>query len=117
MHQRAKVTYVTEEELQTRPDLVGAAKADGLQVVVVSEQQKQKVQAQAAAGGPELRTLDVYAREFNESFQYQFVEPSDLNSQERSVFAFTPRILQLVGLAPHDAPKVLVSETMRITSA
>jgi hypothetical protein len=116
MHQRTKVAYVTEEELQTRPDLVGHAKADGLQVVVVSQQQKQKAEAQATAGGPELRTLDVYAREFNESFQYQFVEPAKLSSQERAVFALTPRVLQLVDVVPPRAPKVLVSETMRITS-
>lgn len=116
MHQRAKVAYVTEQELQSRPDLVVAAKANGLQVVVISEQQKEKAEAQAAAGGPELRTLDVYAREFNESFQYQFVEPSKLNSQERSVFSLTPRILDLVDIAPARSPRVLVSETMRVTS-
>jgi hypothetical protein len=116
MHQRAKVAYVTEQELETRPDLVGAAKADGLQVVVISEQQKEKAEAQAAGGGPELRTLDVYAREFNESFQYQFVDPPKLSSQERDVFALTPRILALVDVGPSRAPKVLVSETMRITS-
>lgn len=116
MHQRAKVAYVTEEELQTRPDLVGAAKADGLQVVVVSEQQKEKAEAQAAAGGPELRTLDVYAREFNESFQYEFVDPSKLSPEEKLVFALTPRILGLVDVPPARALKVLISRTMRITS-
>lgn len=116
MHQKAKVAYVTEEELQTRPDLIGAAKSDGLQVVVITEQQKEKVEAQAAAGGPELRTLNVYAKEFNESFQYQFVEPQKLNGQERAVFDLTLPILALVDLAPPRAPKVRVSETMRITS-
>lgn len=116
MHQSAKVAYVTEEEVQTRPDLVGAAKSDGLQVIVITEQQKQKAETQAAVGGPELRTLDVYAREFNESFQYQFVDPTNLHQQERGVFDLTRRILELVGVAPPRAPKVLISETMRITS-
>lgn len=116
MHQRAKVAYVTEEELQTRPDLVGAAKSDGLQVIVITDQQKQKAEAQAAAGGPELRTLDVYAKEFNESFQYQFVDPTDLDPKERAVFDLNGRILELVGVAPPRAPKVLISKTMRITS-
>jgi len=116
MHQGAKVAYVTEEELQTRPDLVGHAKSDGLQVVVISQQQKQKAEVQAAAGGPQLRTLDVYAREYSESFQYEFVEPAKLASQEREVLALTPRIFDLVDIAPPRAPKVLVSETMRITS-
>jgi hypothetical protein len=116
MHQRTKVAFVTEEELQTRPDLVDHARGDGLRVVVISEQQKQKAEAQAAAGGPELRTLQVYAREFDESFQYRFVEPANLTSQERVVFALTSRILGLVGIVAPRAPEVRISDTMRITS-
>ncbi len=116
MHQKAKVAYVTEEELQSHPDLVGEAKSDGLQIVVITEQQKEKAEAQAIAGGPELRTLDVYSREFNESFQFQFVDASSLNLQERAVFAMTSEILALIDVSPPRAPKVLISETMRITS-
>jgi hypothetical protein len=116
MHQKSKVAYVTEEELQTRPDLVGAAKSDGLQVVVITEQQKVKVETQATEGGPELRTLDVYAREFNESFQYRFVDPNALSNEEKAILQLTPRILALVSLIPPRAPQVRVSETMRVTA-
>jgi len=35
MHQRANVAFVTEQELQTKPDLVGAAKSDGIHVIVI----------------------------------------------------------------------------------
>jgi len=117
MHQRTKVAYVTEVELQSRPDLIGAAKSDGLEVIVITEQQKQKAEAQVAAGGAELRTLDVYAREFNQSFQYEFIEVKQLNPHERAVFELTPRILQLVGETRSRMPKVLISETMRITAS
>jgi hypothetical protein len=116
MHQKSRVAYVTEEELQTRPDLVGTAKSDGLQVVVITEQQKAKIEIQATEGGPELRTLDVYAREFNESFQYKFVDPKTLSHAEKTVFQLTPRILALVDIIPPLAPQVLISETMRVTA-
>jgi hypothetical protein len=116
MHQKSKVAYVTEDELQAKPDLVGAAKSDGLQVVVITEQQKAKVEAQVTEGGPELRTLKVYAREFNESFQYKFVDPSALSSEEKSVFQLTARILALVGILPPRILQVRISETMRVTA-
>ena len=116
LHQRMSVAYVTEDELQTRPDLIGVAKSDGLQVVVISEQQREKLVAQAVEGGPELRTLDVYAREFNESFQYKFVDPRDLTHAEKAVFRLAQPILDLVGIRPPRAPALRVSETMRITA-
>jgi len=116
MHESTAVAYVTEDELHNRPGLVGAAKSDGLQVVVITEKQKDKAIAQVAAGGTELRTLDVYAREFNESFQYKFVDPKDLTHTEREVFSLSSRILGLVDLMPSQSPVVRVSETMRVTA-
>ncbi|MBI3738769.1 MAG: ATP-binding protein, partial [Chloroflexi bacterium] len=110
MHQNTSVAYVTEEELQRRPDLVNSAKADGHQVVVITEQQKEKIEQQVVSGGPQLRTLDVYAEEFNESFQYQFVEPKQLNIQERAIFNLTFPILALVNLHSPRVPDVRISE-------
>ena len=117
MNDTHNVAYVTEEELVSSVDLIAQARSDGIQVIVISEQQKAKVLGQVTDGGPRVRTLDVYAREFNESFQYEFVNVTSLNDDERKVFDLTPRIFGLVGLTPHRAPQVHVSETMRITSA
>ncbi len=85
-------------------------------MVVISEQQREKLVAQAVEGGPELRTLDVYAREFNESFQYKFVDPRDLTHAEKTIFRLAQPILGLVGIRPPWAPALRVSETMRITA-
>ena len=116
MHESTVVAYVTEDELYNNPDLVGAAKSDGLEVVVITEKQKDKAIAQVAAGGTELRTLDVYTREFNESFQYEFVDPNNLTYAEREVFSLASRILRLVDLMPPRSPDIRVSETIRITA-
>lgn len=115
MAERMEVAYVTEEELQTRADLIGSAKRDGLEVVVVSERQREKVVSQAQQGGLELRTVDVYAREFNESFEFKFIRLSDLSANERRVFSRTAELLALVGVDASRKFDVRISETMRIT--
>jgi hypothetical protein len=116
MHQKRQVAYVTETELQTRPDLIGSAKTDGYEVVVISDRQKSKAEDQVRTGGPELRTLQVYAREYDDSFQYEFVDERDLSRQEKSIYDLTSRVLELVGISRHRAPKVRISETVRLTS-
>jgi hypothetical protein len=116
MHQRRRVAYLTEQELQTSPNILDNVRADGFQVVVVTEQQKAKLQAQAASGGPEVRILESYVKEYNASFQYKFVDRADLAPQERHVLDQTPRILGLVGLNPARVPPIRISETMRVTS-
>jgi hypothetical protein len=116
MHQKSAVTYVTESELQERPGLVGSARSDGLQIVVISDRQRAKLDAQADLGGPEVRTLSVYAREYNRSFVYDFVDRKSLSRQERQVYDLTSGLLALVGIRGRSAPDVKISKTIRVTA-
>ncbi|MCX8140472.1 MAG: hypothetical protein N3E46_12400 [Gemmataceae bacterium] len=116
MHQRRKVVYFTEQEIQSRPNILDNVKSDGYEVVVITEQQKSKLQSQIEAGGPQVRTLEEYVREYNDSFEYKFVDLHQLTPEERRIYDFTPKILALVGLTPDRVPPIRISETMRVTT-
>jgi hypothetical protein len=113
LHERAKVTYLTEEEMANHPDVVDNMRRDGYEVMVVDDAQKGKLEAQVEAG-EELRTLEGYVEQYNESFAYEFVEPTSLLPEERAVFAYTPALFSLIGAGDGRAPRVLISETMRV---
>jgi len=116
MHQRQKVVYFTEQEIQVSPNILDNVRSDGYQVVVITEQQKSKLQAQIETGGPQVRTLEAYVQEYNASFEYKFVDLHKLTREERRIYDFTPKILALVGLTPNRVPKIRISETMRVTT-
>ena len=67
MHQQRKVAYFTEQELQSRPNILDNVRSDGYQVVVVSDQQKAKLETQVLTGGRQVRTLETYIRRLNPS--------------------------------------------------
>jgi len=116
MHESRRIAYLTEQEIQSSPNILDNLRSDGFQVIVVTDQQKEKLQAQAEAGGRQVRTLETYLAEYNASYQYQFVDPLGFSAEERYVFDFTSRILALVGLDAKRAPEIRFSETMRVTS-
>jgi len=116
MHQRHKVAYFTEPEIQSRPNILDSVRSDGYQVVVVTEQQKSKLETQVETGGPQVRTLEAYVQEYNASFEYRFVDIQKLTREERLIYDFTPKILSLIGLTPNRAPQIRISETMRVTT-
>ncbi len=116
MHQRQKVAYFTEQEIQSRPNILDNARSDGYQVVVITEQQKSKLEIQIETGGPQVRTLEAYVQEYNASFEYKFVDLHKLTREERRIYDFTPKILALVGLTLNRAPQIRISETMRVTT-
>ena len=118
LYERDKVIFVTEDELHSHPDVIDHARRDRLKVVIVTRPEKKKLQEQAEGGGVAVRLLEDYVAEFNESFEYSFVEPDDLSAEERAVFDRTDEILSLVGEgAEHEegALDVRLSETLRLT--
>jgi hypothetical protein len=116
MNQYHNVIYFTESELQSRPNVLDNARRDGHQIIVVTDQQKAKLEDQALAGGPQVRTVEAYVQEYNASFQHEFVDPGQLTTEEHRIFDLTPRILALVGLKSAQVPEIRISETMRITT-
>jgi len=116
MHENRRIAYLTEDEIQSCPGILDNLKSDGIQVIVVTDQQKGRLESQAESGGQQVRTLENYVAEYNASFQYQFVDPPSLTPSEQYVFNFSPKILALVGLPMSRVPEIRISETMRVTS-
>ncbi|HYH27842.1 MAG TPA: ATP-binding protein [Actinomycetota bacterium] len=113
-HENGRVAFVTEQELGSQADMIGHMRADGLRVVVITADQKRKLQEQAAAGGPQVRTLETYVEEFNASFEYSFVDPQDLDPRERAILALRDEVATVAGFDPAEVPPVRISETLRL---
>jgi hypothetical protein len=113
LQQSNQVTFVTQEEAVARPEVIEKIQSDGYRVVLIDASEKSKVVQQEQQGGPAVRTLENYFVEYNETFQYKFVEKENLLPHELHVFGEAPAIAALVGIF-HDLPKILVSETMRL---
>jgi hypothetical protein len=114
LRERTKVAFVTEQELMALPDIIDHMHKDGYGVVVVDGTQKGRLDDQYREGDTDLRTLEGFLVEYNESFAYEFVEVSALGASERMLFDHTPEILALTGIRPGEAPQVRISETMRV---
>jgi len=114
LHERRSVAFVTEKQLADHPDVIDNMRRDGLGVVLVDDSQKTKLDAQVQAGDGDLRTLEGYVEQYNESFSYSFVPLEQLTQAEAGIFSRTDEILALVD-ADGSAPPIRISETMRVT--
>jgi hypothetical protein len=114
LHEQSRVAFVSESEVEVAPDMIDHMRRDGYEVVLVSDTHKAKLDEQYEAGDKDLRTMEGYVTEFNESFSYQFVDPEDLTGEERLIFEQTPGILKLVGVRVAAAPRIRISETTRL---
>lgn len=110
------VIFLTPWQLVEAKDMVDRAKGDGYRIITVPETVKDKIRGLRDLEGKPIRDLDEYHMEWNESFEFKFVDEKDLTQNERLVFGKTKEILHLIGGKPKQVKKISISETMRLES-
>jgi hypothetical protein len=109
----SKVIFVTAVQRTTLPDAVDHAIADGFKVVTLPENIRERLRGIKDIKGNLVRDLDVYQREWAKSFEFKFVNKSDLSTEERAIFDKHKQIAALVGGFPAGVKEIRISETMR----
>jgi hypothetical protein len=106
------VVFVTPNQLAAGGPLFDYAREEGRRLLVVPTKVMDRLRDETDVDGQPIRTLEVFAREWQRSFVFEFVEPSALTEAERSVLARAGDVFALLGLT-RDRWPVLVSKTMR----
>lgn len=108
-----KVVFLTPEELTNETMMVNEARTAGYEIITIPSNLRKRIQGQLDDTGKPIRDLGQFSFEYNESFEFKFVEPEDLKTQEKKVFEKTEAILNLIGGKPKIVKEIKISETMR----
>lgn len=109
-----KVVFVTPEQLINSPNLVEKAQADNYELVTIPSNIREYIAGLEDISGESIRDLDRFQIEWNESFQFEFVDENKLSSSEQKIFRMTKPILKLIGGKPPKVKNIRISETMRL---
>lgn len=113
LNARDRVIFVTANELNQQRNLVDQAQRDGYQTVVVPDNTRDKLVGAQDIAGNEVRELGTYAREWSESFTFEWITPAELSPQERDVWERTDDILALVGGRCGAVREIRISQNIR----
>jgi hypothetical protein len=108
-----KVLFLTAEEMMMATNMVDEAKEGGYKIITIPENLKDKIRGTTDINGNLIRDLDRFYTEYNESFEFKFVDPNKLDSSEKKIFETTEHIFVLIGGKPTIVKEVRISETMR----
>lgn len=108
-----KVVFVAAQQRTLDSNAINHAMSDGYKVITVPENIKERLHGMKDIHGRPVRDLDVYIREFADSFQFTFIERNKLSVSERNIFDMRGKIAKLVGGLPREVKEIKISETMR----
>jgi hypothetical protein len=110
----AKVVFVTPWQLPLA--FVEYARRDGYEPVVVPEDIAKSLRDVTDLDGEPMFDLGAFRRSWNDSFQFEFVDPADLTDTERSVHNLGNDLMRIaeIDLGEVGVDEIRVSETMRL---
>ncbi len=108
-----KVIFLTPDEMMGNPFIVDEARRMGYKIVAIPAGLKEKIRGLKDIAGNTVRDIDQFCTEYEQSFEFKFVDVKDLTDNERKIFEQKDKIFSLIGGKPRRIKKVLISETMR----
>lgn len=112
LNAQAEAMFVTAEEQGQMKDLVDRAKKDGKRIVTVPDSTRKDLRSEQDIEGGEIRDVAVFEEEWQESFEFDWVDDDELTQRERRIWEMKDELLSLVGVEDEVA-EVRISETMR----
>jgi len=109
-----EVIFLTSEQLRTGGSLVTHAQEEMRRVIVVPENIAIRFGKIRDVQGNPIIDLNLYRDEWNNSFQFSFVDVDRLTAKEKSVLSHKEKLLKIVGKRVNRVKEIKISETMRI---
>jgi hypothetical protein len=108
------VVFATMRHQRENRDLLDTAREDGNEVVTIPENVYAEIEGSTDVAGNEMRDVGAYAVEYEESFEYNWVDEDELTREERTIWSLKDDILNLVADLP-EIEDIRISSTMRVT--
>lgn len=112
LNSRSEAMFVTAEEQGQMKDLVERARGDGKRVVTVPDSTRRELRTESDIDGDEIRDVDLFKEEWEDSFEFDWVDEDDLAPRESEIWSLKNDVLSLVGVE-NRINEVRISETMR----
>ena len=114
LNAKDNVIFLTPWELSDAQTMADRAKRDGIRIITIPENVKSKTRGLKDIDGNEIRDLEEYTTQWNDSFEFKFIDEKSLSKKEKEIFARKNDIFSLIGGKPAKIKEVLISETMRL---
>lgn len=113
LNQTGNYLFITSSEAMQHPDMIDHAKNSDYEIVTIPENLKDKIKGSADLSGNPIVDIRQFVKSYNDGFEFNFVEPEDLNNEEKMIYQYTPKILELFGGIPKEVNEIKISSKMR----
>jgi len=113
LNNQGKYLFITSYEGMQYADMIDQAKRSGHTIITIPENLKDKIESSQDIEGNPIIDFEQFVSDYNDSFEYNFINPNNLNASERNVYDLTSRVIEVFGGKPKEVEDIRISTTMR----
>ena len=113
LNMSGNVLFVTSNDLIFHKDMIDDATNRGINIITIPDNLKYKISGSIDMSGNEIIDLDSYVSNYNLSFDFDFIELSELSNEEKLVYRNCNSIIDIFGGFPNNVKEIKISNSMR----
>lgn len=113
LNQSGKYLFITPFDSMRYPDMVDEAKNNGYSIIIITENLKNKIEGRGDLSGNPIVDLGQFISNYNDSFEFNFIEYEQLKESEKRVYDLIPRVVKIFGGMPRKVKEIKISTKMR----
>lgn len=113
LNQKEEHVFITPNDAMRHPNMIDEVMNREQKIIFISENMKSKIQDASDPSEKPITNMEQLLKNYNDSFEFNFIEPDELNHQEKAIYQLTPKILDLFGTVPEKVKAIKISSTMR----
>lgn len=113
LNQNENVLFVSSNDLILHRDMIDEAEASGHTIITIPENLKNKIKGGLDLSGKPIIDISQFVSNYNDSFEFKFVDLKNLTEKEKAVYNYTDDILNFIGGRPRAVKDIKISTTMR----
>jgi hypothetical protein len=113
LNSTGKYVFISHYEAFENNSMIDEIKNTGKTPLIIPDNLRIKIKGLTDIEGNEIQDIDQFILDYNDSFNYSFVEFEELSEIEKKVYVRTNEIIELFGGLPKKVKKIRISRTMR----
>lgn len=113
LNRAGKYVFLTTWEAMLHPNMMDDIRRDNKEPFIIPENLRHKIKGKSDFEGNPIVDINQYVSNYNDSFEFDFVQESELSKAEKKIYGYVEEIINVFGKTPRTVKEIRISNNIR----